>query len=122
MNPTFDFNHITREMEMDSEDILNLMTLYQTELRRDLHELEAAVSNQEWPMTKEKLHKMKGDAANLCLFSFAETFEKMEHASLSKNPDVLRSQLHTVKALQEQFAADFQSYFPEAPTHSKAFP
>lgn len=113
MNSTFDFRRITEEMDMDPEDILHLMNIYQVELQKDLNELEDGLFKQDWPILKDKLHKMKGDAANLCMPSFAGIFAEMEDASADKNSDCLRLQFESVNALKSEFLSAFKAYSNE---------
>ncbi len=82
--PSFDFNRIADEMEMTREDILHLMSLYGPELRRDFEALNTALGQMEWRQLKEVLHKMKGDAANLCLCPLAAQFKEMEQAAQAR--------------------------------------
>lgn len=113
MEPAFDFNLITEEMGMDPEDILHLMTIYQAEFQKDLSEFEEFLANQNWAMIKSKLHKMKGDAANLCLSSLADTFLNMENTSSIKDAEQLSTQLHSVQIIKSQFLSDFHKYSTE---------
>lgn len=118
MTPIFDFNQITIDMEMDQEDILHLMTIYQQELRKDLTELSVGLTEQDWLQIKSKLHKMKGDASNLCLLPLAESFTAMEHACQDRNAPLLQNQLDAVQSLSGQFTSAFQSYSAETrPSH-----
>lgn len=110
MTLTIDFDDITEEMQMEQEDILHLMTIYQTELQKDMGELEQFMSSGDWLLVKNKLHKMKGDAANLCLKALAETFAAMEQASLERDIPALSGQLDTANTLRMQFHSAFQEY------------
>ncbi len=110
MEPAFDFNLITEEMGMDPEDIFHLMNIYQTEFQKDLSEFEEILSNQDWELIKNKLHKMKGDAANLCLSSLADTFLNMENTSSIKDAEQLSTQLHSVQIIKSQLLSDFHKY------------
>lgn len=85
MIPHFDFNRIVAELDMDPEDILHLMTVYEPELHRDLQSLDDAADHEDWGALKPLLHKMKGDAANLCLGDFAAVFAAMELATETRN-------------------------------------
>ncbi len=114
MISTFDFDSITTEMDMEPEDILHLMTIYQDELQKDLNELEQNLSDCNWLLIKNKLHKMKGDAANLCLKTLSETFAAMENASGNKDTHSLSIQLDTVKTIGIQFHSAFQTYSEKA--------
>jgi len=114
MIPTFDFDRIVEEMEMEPEDILHLMTIYQDEFQKDLNELERNLSECNWLLIKNKLHKMKGDAANLCLKPLAETFAAMENSSENKDSQFLCIQLDTVKTIRTQFHSAFQNYSEKA--------
>lgn len=118
MTPIFDFYQITVDMEMDQEDILHLMTIYQQELQKDLTELSAGLSEQDWLQIKNKLHKMKGDASNLCLLPLAESFTAMERTCQDRDIPHLRTQLNAAQSLSVQFTSAFQSYSAETgPSH-----
>jgi len=95
---------------MDPEDILHLMTIYKTELQKDLSELEDDVSKLNWPLIKSKLHKMKGDAANLCLANLSDLFAAMETFAQNRDSDNLESQLVSLELLKLQFISAFDQY------------
>lgn len=114
MIPIIDFDQIAVEMEMDPEDILHLMTIYQEELQKDLTELEVQQSQSSWLPMKEKLHKMKGDAANLYLLELAAVFTEMEAASQRKDAGALQDRFILVRQLQAGFVAAFEKYSTEA--------
>lgn len=113
MNPTFDFYQIVDEMEMEPEDILHLMTLYQGELVKDLNALEHGLSEADWLLLKNLLHKMKGDAANLCLPSLSETLSLMELNLPHKDTAFLHAQLRVLETLKTSFITAFHSYSTE---------
>lgn len=110
MNSTFDFELITDEMGMDREDILHLMNLYKTELQNDLLELEDNLSTENWTMAKNKLHKMKGDAANLCLNALAECFLSMEEFARIHDSNLLSEQMDHARTLQAHFVSAFEEF------------
>ncbi len=110
MRDLFDFNRIREELGMDSEDVRQLMTIYRSELHKDFTELDGQIQTMNWLFLKNKLHKMKGDAANMYLSPISDAFTEMEHTILKKDPDLLILQLHSVKKLESQFAESFEAY------------
>lgn len=110
MTMNFDFNRITEDLGMDPEDIAQLMSIYRTELHKDFHDLDDAVHALDWPLLKSKLHKMKGDAANMCLHPISDAFAEMEKTILNKDSDLLTAQLSNIKDLESQFTSALEIY------------
>ena len=108
--PSFDFNRIADEMEMTREDILHLMSLYGPELRRDFEALNTALGQMEWRQLKEVLHKMKGDAANLCLCPLAARFKEMEQAAQARDASALAAGLTEALQLSGTLWEAFRDY------------
>lgn len=110
MMDLFDFSRIKRELGMDSEDIRQLMTIYQAELHKDFHGLNEEFDDRNWSLLKNRLHKMKGDAANMCLTPIYDAFAEMEKNLITNDFDALTSHLNSVKLLENQFTEAFEHY------------
>lgn len=111
MNSTFDFKLISVSMEMDAEDILHLMNLYQGEIQKDLRELEQELETINWKAVKNKLHKMKGDAANLCLDSLADAFAQMERYASTNDSVALTRHLDLIRDMDKMLWTAFHDYY-----------
>lgn len=108
--PCFDFDRIAADMEMEQEDVLHLMSIYRPELQRDFQTLKAALEKREWKRVKEVLHKMKGDAANLCLSPLSALFLQMEHAAQAQDAPALTAGLTEAQQLSGTLWGAFQAY------------
>jgi HPt (histidine-containing phosphotransfer) domain-containing protein len=110
METGFDFLKITEAMEMDAEDIRHLMDLYQPELTRDIASLEEDLVLHAWAQAAGKLHKMKGDAANLCLPALADLLTQMETAANNRDAQAAAAQLSELKDMKHRFDAAYFNY------------
>ncbi len=110
MDAFFNFTKITDELGMDAEDILQLMAIYGPELRKDMLALDSAIGIPDWALLKSKLHKMKGDAANMCLPALTDVFAKMEKALPDLDLEALVIQLNNAKAIESRFISELESY------------
>lgn len=110
MKDPFDFNRIKADLGMDHEDIRHLMSIYRTELHKDFNELDEDFQRMDWSLLKNKLHKMKGDAANMCLPPISDAFAEMENTVLSRDLTTLASQLSSIKFLESQFTSALECY------------
>jgi len=110
MTESFDFKSIADEMGLEEEDILHLMTLYRTELAGDLGRLTDALDPPQWPPLKEQLHKMKGDAANMCLPTLSDRCAAMEKAVLGQDAPALLQLLVDFRQAAARFEEAFGAY------------
>lgn len=110
MSTLFDFNDIIHRMDMDKEDIVHLMTVYEPELHKDFEELIKNASDEGWDSLSGKLHKMKGDAANLCLTPLSSLLARMEETAAEKNRKALAKQICEAERIGMQLFTEFKKF------------
>lgn len=73
-----DFNQLASITEMDYEDVVQLMTIYEYELKKDLNTLETHFIHKQFSGISEVVHKIKGDSSNLALADLVRLAKEIE--------------------------------------------
>lgn len=84
-------SRLAEAMDMDPDDIRHLMSVYRPELQKDLSAASELMENQDWAAFRLKLHKLKGDAADLCFQRFSKLAAEMESLVPPLHPSAIES-------------------------------
>lgn len=67
-----DPNHISEEIGIEKADLMELLSIYCSEMSQEMQCIKEQLDNQDWTNLQRTIHNVKGVSANLCIQSMYE--------------------------------------------------